>query len=147
MSQENVEVVQRLFALVERCDSMSTEERLRQYSEIYDLEVVIREAASLPYGGVYRGAQGVKQHALGFRQTWDPFQSGAERNLQPQVLDVGEYIVVLWRHKAAKPDGEKIELPAVSVYKMRAGRIVESQMFHSDTAALLRFLSSHASKS
>ncbi|MBA2338945.1 MAG: hypothetical protein H0V88_00995 [Pyrinomonadaceae bacterium] len=31
-------------------------------------------------------------------------------------------------------------LAAVSVYKMRGGKVVESQMFHADTAAILQFL-------
>jgi hypothetical protein len=33
-------------------------------------------------------------------------------------------------------------LPAVSVYKLRDGKIVESQMFYSDTAAIMQFLES-----
>jgi len=36
--------------------------------------------------------------------------------------------------------GEKIDLPAVSVYHFVNGRIVDSRMFHFDTADLLQFL-------
>lgn len=141
MSRENVEVIQRLFALVDERGSLSMDQSIRQYLELHAPEVVITEAASLPYGGVHRGPEGVKRHALGFMMTWDRFQPGPARGLDAQVLDAGEHVVALWRHRAVKPSGERIDLPAVSVYKVRAGRIVESQMFHSDTVALLRFLS------
>jgi hypothetical protein len=37
-------------------------------------------------------------------------------------------------------NGERFDAPVVSVYKMRGSKIVESQMFHSDTKAILQFL-------
>ncbi len=56
-------------------------------------------------------------------------------------LDAGDYVVALWRLKGLIPSsGRKLDLPAVSVYKMRGGKIVESQMFHEDTFAILQFL-------
>jgi hypothetical protein len=33
----------------------------------------------------------------------------------------------------------RIDLPAVSIYRLSGGKIVESRMFHFDTAALLDF--------
>jgi len=36
--------------------------------------------------------------------------------------------------------GKSIDLPAVSVYRLASGKIVESRMLHFDTAALLNFL-------
>lgn len=141
MSRENVDVIKRLFALVDERASLSMDTGVRQYLELHAPEVVITEAASLPYGGVHEGPEGVKRHAIGFMMTWDRFQPGPTRGLEAQLLDAGEHVVALWRHRAVKPSGERIDLPAVSVYKVQAGRIVESQMFHSDTAALVRFLS------
>lgn len=45
MSQQNVEIVKRLFDAVERRD-------LAGVLAIYDSQIVIREAESLPYGGM-----------------------------------------------------------------------------------------------
>ncbi len=33
-------------------------------------------------------------------------------------------------------------MAAVSVYRLHQGKVVESEMFHSDTAAILQFLDS-----
>jgi uncharacterized protein len=40
--------------------------------------------------------------------------------------------------------GEYIDLPAVSVYRFLDGMIVDSRMFHFDTATLLKFLNDNA---
>jgi len=58
----------------------------------------------------------------------------------PVFLDAGEYAVVLWRQRGSASDGRKLDLPAVNIYKMRDRKIIESQMFHADTKAILQFL-------
>lgn len=137
MSQENVDAVRRLFKAVEERD-------LAGVLAAYDPEVVIREAESLPYGGVYHGLEGGQRHARGYAQTWAEFQSSAEQVTDAVILDAGDYTVVLWRQRAMASDGRKLDLPAVSVYRMRGGKIVESQMFHADTTAILHFLKGEA---
>lgn len=131
MSQSNVETIHRLFAAVEMRDRAGV-------LAAYDPEVVIREAESLPYGGVYRGHEGAVKHGEGYVGTWDRWQTTDEMKLSPVFLDAGDVVVVLWRQRAA--DGERIfDAAAASVYKLRGGKIIESQMFQ-DTAAVLRFL-------
>ena len=134
MSQENVENIRCLFKAVEERD-------IAEVLAAYDPEIVIREAESLPYGGVYQGLAGAKRHVEGAAQTWDRLQPSAERKMDAVFLDAGDYVVALWRLKGLiASSGRKLDLPAVSVYKMRGGKIVESQMFHQDTFALLQFL-------
>lgn len=134
MSQENVEIIRRLFKAVEERDFAG-------YLAAYAPEIVIREAESLPYGGVYHGLEGAKQHAELAAQIWDNLQTSTERKLDATFLDAGDYVVALWRQKGLMTSsGRKLDLPAVSVYKMRGGKIVESQMFHADTFAILQFL-------
>lgn len=135
MSQDNVDAVRRLFKAVEDRD-------LAGVLAAYDPEIVIREAESLPYGGVYHGLEGAQQHARGYAQTWSNFQSSADKATDPVFLDAGEHTVVLWRQRGSAGDGRKLDLPAVSVYQLRDGKIVESQMFHADTNAILNFLGS-----
>lgn len=129
-----MEAVRRLFAAVEERD-------LAGVLAAYDPEVVIREAESLPYGGVYRGVEGAERHARGYAAAWGGLQTPAERKLDATFFDAGEHIVVLWRQRGAAADGSReFDEPAVSVYRLRGGRVVESQMFHADTAAVRRFL-------
>ena len=53
MSQENVETIRGLFRGVEERD-------LEAYLAVGHPEVVIREPDSLPYGGAYRGLDGLR---------------------------------------------------------------------------------------
>ena len=133
MSQENVDVARRLFKAVEERD-------LAGVLAAYDPDIVIREAASLRYGGVYHGLEGALRHASRYAQAWADFQAPADMATDPVFLDAGEYVVVLWRQKGSASDGKSLDLPAVSIYKMRDGKIIESQMFHADTKAILQFL-------
>lgn len=131
MSKENVEIVRRLFEAVERRDAAGV---LGAYHE----KIVIREAASLPYGGEYHGLEGALKHAQGYTGIWDQLQPPEEQKMDAEFFDAGDAIIVRWRQKAFKGD-KKLNLQAVSIYKMRDGKIVESEMFQ-DTAAILEFL-------
>lgn len=131
MSKENVEIVKRLFESVERRDQAGV-------LAAYDENIVIREAETLPYGGVYHGHEGANRHGEGYVGTWGAVQKPNEQKLDPTILDAGECVVVLWRQRAAKGE-KKLDLSAASVYKMRDGKIIESEMFQ-DTAAILQFL-------
>lgn len=134
MSQKNVENIRRLFQAVENRDVAGV-------LAAYDPEIVIRDAESLPYGGVYYGLEGAKQHIEGAAQTWDHLQPLAERKMDAVFLSVEDYVVVLWRLKGSAMSSEKkLDLPVVSIYKLHDGKIIESQMFYADTVALIKFL-------
>jgi len=68
MATDNVDVVRRLFQAVEARD-------IEPMYELYDGDVIVREAPSLPYGGEYRGHDGILQHGMGYVQAWDPLQT------------------------------------------------------------------------
>jgi uncharacterized protein len=131
----DVELVRRLFAAVERRD-------LAGVVECYHEEVEIHEAESLPYGGVHRGLDGAVRHAAQFVQTWAPYQTPAEHRLDATFAGAGGgTVVAVFRHRAVAPGGRlRLDEPEVAVYRVRAGKVVRSQMFHADPAALLRFL-------
>jgi hypothetical protein len=135
MSQENLETMHRYFQAVENRDVAGV-------LAAYDPEIVIHDAESLPYGGVYHGLEGAKQHIEGAAQTWNPLKpSSAERRLDAVFVDSGECVIVLWQLKGLDvSSGRMLDLPAVNVYKLRGGKIVESQMFYSDSAAIIQFL-------
>ena len=134
MSEENMETVRRLFKAVEERD-------LAGVLAAYDENIVIREAESLPYGGEFHGQEGAQRHALGALEVWGNLQPPGERTMNAKFLDAAEdYVIVLWRQRGVRSDGKNFDAPVVSVYKMGGGKIVESQMFHADTNALLQFL-------
>jgi ketosteroid isomerase-like protein len=130
---ENVEIVRRLFRAVE-------EREVEPMFEIYDPEVVIREARSLPYGGEHHGHEGMVNHGLGYVGTWGPLQASDERRLEPGFFHSGDHVFVRWRQKARGSNGETLDLPALSVYRLEEGKVIESEMYQFDTAAILRFL-------
>jgi uncharacterized protein len=133
---EHVEVVRRLFQAVEERD-------LQGVLDCYDEGVEIHEAASLPYGGIYRGHDGAVKHAIGFLAAWDDHQGEAEQRLDPHFFagDDGATVAVLFRHRAIdQASGRRLDAPEVSIYEVRDGKIVRSQMFHADSAAVAQFL-------
>jgi ketosteroid isomerase-like protein len=115
MSQENVDAARSLFKAVEERD-------LAAVLAAYDPDVVIHEAASLPYGGVYHGLEGALRHASGYTQAWAALQAPADMATNPVFLDAGEYAVVLWRQRGSASDGRKLDLPAVNIYKCATAR-------------------------
>lgn len=131
----NIDVVRRLFAAVEQRD-------LSAVLECYAEDVEIHEAASLPYGGVYRGQEGATRHAREFQATWARYQTPAEHPLQAEFADAADgRVVAVFRHRAVDPaDGQRVDEAEVGLYLVRDEKIVRSQMLHFDTAALLRFL-------
>jgi ketosteroid isomerase-like protein/uncharacterized protein YciI len=141
-AERNLEAVRRIFALVEeRGDAGASAARWQSYEGAYDRDVAIHEAGSLPYGGDYTGTGAVARHAQAFIATWASLQSGEERALEPEFLADGDRVAVLWRQRAHIPrTGERFDMPAVSIYRMRDGRVVDSRMFHFDAGAVRDFL-------
>ena len=134
MSEENIEAVRQLFGAVEERD-------LAGVLAAYDENIVIREAEFLPYGGEFHGHEGGQRHALKALEVWGNLQPPDQRTLTARFLDAGEdYVSVLWQQRGVNSRGEKFDAPVVSIYKMRGRKIVESQMFHADTKALVQFL-------
>jgi ketosteroid isomerase-like protein len=129
----NVDIVRRLFDAVEARD-------IAPMYEIYDEQVIVREAPSLPYGGEHRGHEGILRHGTGYVEAWNLLQTEEDRNLDPEFFGAGDRVFVLWRQRAHADDGMELDLPVISEYRLRNGRVVESIMHHFDTAALVGFL-------
>jgi len=133
-----VEVVLAAFRAVE------TRDRDALYA-LYHPEVEFHEAPSLPYGGTYRGKDASRppgELAETWSSTWDPLQpTEVERSMGPRFVAArGEEVVVLWRQRAVAPSGERLDAPVLGLYEVRDGMFARAQMFHFDTAAVVRFL-------
>lgn len=139
----NIAVVQRLFGAAEtRGESADLAKRWAAYEAMYDPTAVIHEPPSLPYGGDYKGAGAVSQHAQAFKKAWDGLQNEDARSMAPQFFAEGDQVVVLWRQQGRSRTGVIFNMPAVSVYRLREERVVYSRMFHFDAGAVREFLES-----
>src|SRR5262249_33891714 len=125
--------VRRMFEAVERRDARAL---LGTYAD----DIVITEAASLPYGGVYHGHHGAARHARGYIATWGHLQSVGDRPLGALLPQAGGRGVVVWRKRAPAADGRHLDLPVVDVIELRNGKVGSLQMFPADTAKMLEFL-------
>ena len=125
--------VRRMFEAAERRDAQAL---LSTYAE----DIVITEAASLPYGGVYHGHHGAVRHASAYTATWDHLQSAGDRRMEPLIMPAGDRVVVLWRQKATAAGGRRLDLPVVDVIEARNGKVGSLHMFPADTPKLLEFL-------
>lgn len=136
-TSESIATVRKLFEAVARRDGAGV-------MSAYDPDIIINEAPSLPYGGEHRGREGAIRHSVGFSSTWDRYQPENTRDLEPELLAVGDRVIVLWRFRARGQTAGSIDFPAISIYRLREGKIVESRMFHFDTAQLGRFLAAES---
>jgi len=131
---ERSDVVRRLFAAVEAGD-------LPALLDCYGDGIEIREAPSLPYGGVYRGRRGARDHAEAFVRAWGPYRDRRE----PLGASVGETddgrVVAVFRHRAVdEARGLWLDEDEVGIYEVRDGVVVRSTMLHADPERLARFL-------
>jgi len=131
----DIAVVRRLFAAAEQ-------RALDRVLACYSDDVEIAEAGSLPYGGVWRGRDGAIAHAESFMRTWSSFQGPAEVRLDARFWSDGTgSVCAVFRHRAVDTiTRARVDSPEVGIYCVRDDRIVSSQMFHADSAALLDFL-------
>ena len=131
--RRNENVIRRLFDAVAARDAFAL--------GCYTPDAVIHEAASLPYGGDYKGTDGVIQHARCYRQHWDTLQTAEERQLEPEIFSSGDRVGVVWRQRGrhTEPD-RQLDEPVVSLYTLADGRITDARMFHFDSALIAGFL-------
>jgi ketosteroid isomerase-like protein len=136
----NAEVVLRTIRAVEQRDRETL-------FALYHPDVEFHDAVSLPYGGVARGRERLREQLetapeqtwLG---TWGPLQpEEADRRMDPRVVaENGDQVVVTYTQRAVSPAGERFEAPVMALYEVRDGKFARAQMFHYDTAAIVEFL-------
>lgn len=129
----DLRAVRRMFDAVERRDAETL-------LSVYAKDVVITEASSLPYGGVYHGHHGAIDHGMAYLATWASIQTADDRKLQPTIRNAGDRVVVTWRQKATVADGRHLDAPVIDMIELRRGQVASLQMFHLDTASVLEFL-------
>jgi ketosteroid isomerase-like protein len=131
MSEENVEVVRRLFAAFRRVDSGDFERRFGEVREIFDPEVEwVAAPQSLLASEEYRGYDGVRRFWTQFLSAWDEYGIQVE-----ELIDAGEQVVAVLRLSGRTKELEVDEARS-SLLTLRDGRIVRIEPFASKEEAL-----------
>ncbi|MCM6774388.1 nuclear transport factor 2 family protein [Nocardia sp. CDC159] len=95
-------------------------------------DVVLHQADSLPYGGIWRGHAGMEKFFLAMSDTWEKFELAEQR-----YLSESGPLVMLTRVRArARATGRELEFPILQTITVVDGRISEVRPFYWDTAAI-----------
>jgi ketosteroid isomerase-like protein len=102
---------------------------------IYDPDVRVEQPASLPHGGVHRGADGLAAMGAEFGRHWDRTIGEAE------LLEAGDRVVQLTTQTwTARATGRSATVDVVELLTIVDGHITEIRVFQQDTALLLSTL-------
>jgi uncharacterized protein len=97
-------------------------------------DVVLYQADSLPYGGVWRGHEGLERFFLAMSRAWDVFEM-----VDQEFLSDTSPLVVLTRVRArARATGRELRFPILQTITVEDGRITEVHPFYWDTAAIAK---------
>jgi ketosteroid isomerase-like protein len=123
MSQENVEIVQRMWQAFLEND---VEAALSSYDP--DVEW---DGTNLPDGQVSRGVDAILDHIARWSAIWESWTVEVER-----VIDAGDQVVVLIRETGRSTSGLDMDERHGELYRIRDGRIVRRQGFADPDDAL-----------
>jgi ketosteroid isomerase-like protein len=127
MSQENVEIVRRAFAAVNRGDRETAIGLLHP-------EVVIDATRRVFNPTTYVGMRGIRQWMADTDETWEQF--GFEAS---EVIDVGDKVVVIGRlFGKGKASGVRVGQPMAGIWTVRDGRIVRGEIGYTDRRVVLK---------
>ncbi|WP_174185897.1 nuclear transport factor 2 family protein [Nocardia barduliensis] len=94
--------------------------------------VVLHQAEHLPYGGIWRGHEGLERFFRAMSDTWEVFDLRDQR-----FLATGETAVVHTEvHARARATGRELAFAILQTLTFVDGRIAEVRPFYWDTAAV-----------
>lgn len=131
MSEANVRVVEQFAAAAVRG---ATDDLVGVVAE----DVVVHEAASLPYGGDHHGLDGLRHVFGSFRRTWKFTETADFRFIDGSSDDV--VVLVGESTVTARATGRTARFAIAEFYKVSDGKICDISVFYSDTAAMLAAL-------
>ncbi|MGA5357595.1 nuclear transport factor 2 family protein [Streptomyces purpurascens] len=91
--------------------------------------VELHQAAALPYGGTWRGHDGMTRFFRRMGEVWESFQM-----VEQEFLATGETAVVLTQVRArARATGRELGFPILQTVTVADGQITEVRPFYWDT--------------
>ena len=130
MSQENVEVVRRMW---DHLNSAEEEFLPAFLNEVFDSEIEWHDAPSLPGAAVYRGHDALLRHIEDYLDAWadSRFELEEIRSVGDRVLARGRYVGV------GRESGISLEDNVlIGVYDLRSGRVLRVRQFVDESDAL-----------
>ncbi|WP_380163390.1 nuclear transport factor 2 family protein [Jannaschia sp. R86511] len=108
-------------------------------ASLLDPQVVMHQAAGLPYGGDWVGPDGVERFFAAMNDTWEYLEVR-----EPRFLEDGDTLVVLCDLVTrSRARGVDMHAPMVQVIQVRDGLIVDFRPFYWDTAAVAAACAHH----
>ncbi|MGV0745279.1 nuclear transport factor 2 family protein [Mycolicibacterium sp. XJ870] len=96
-------------------------------------DVVLHQADALPYGGTWRGHDGMERFFAAMSQVWAQFEM-----VEQEFLSTSATAVVLTRvHARARATGRELDFPILQTIRVVDARIAEVWPFYWDTAAIV----------
>ena len=95
-------------------------------------DVVLHQAETLPYGGSWRGHDGIERFFLAMSATWEVFEMVEQEFLTTS----GSAVVLTQVHARARATGHELDFPILQTIRVVDGRIAEVRPFYWDTAAV-----------
>jgi uncharacterized protein len=115
MSQQNVEIVRRVYEAAARRDAESV-------LALYDPEVEL-DNSRLEVAGwdeVYRGHEGLRRFFRQWHEAWDEIEYDFD-----ELIDAGDQVIsVVSRRGRGRASGAQVELHVALVWTLREGRVV-----------------------
>jgi ketosteroid isomerase-like protein len=95
-------------------------------------DVELHQADTLPYGGTWRGHDGMERFFLAMSRAWEAFDMVDQRYLSTS----GTAVVLTQVHARARATGQELRFPILQTIRVLDGRIAEVRPFYWDTAAI-----------
>ena len=127
MSQENVEIVRRVYAAAARRDAETVFNLYAPDVELDDTRL------NMVTGGVYHGHDGLRSFFRQWHEAWENVQYDYK-----ELIDAGDdrVVSVVTRHGRGKASGVEVEMPAALVWTIRDGKVVRVVWFQTPEEAL-----------
>jgi ketosteroid isomerase-like protein len=129
MSQENVEIVRRVYEAVACGDSATV---FALYDEDVEIDGSRLPEASLAGPGVLRGHEGLRQVSRDWGEAWESAQDACK-----ELIDAGEQVIsVVARRALGRASGIRVDAERAGVWTIRHGKVIHVVWFPSKVEAL-----------
>jgi uncharacterized protein len=125
MSQENVEIVRRMYHAY-------AEGELATTLRCFDPEVAFSQPELEPGAGTYYGHEGMGQAMAKWTGAWNDYRVQVE-----DLTDLGEHVLADTRHHGTgKHSGVRVDQQIFQLLTLRSGKIVQMRMYYDRADAL-----------
>ena len=130
MSEENAEIVRRVYEVAARGENAATV--LAFYDQDVEWDITHSPARELIGHRVYRGHEGLRTFFREWYEAWESVAPDLE-----EVIDLGEHVLAVETTRGrGRTSGVEVELPHYSVWTIREAKIVRVAWFGTRAEAL-----------